>query len=66
MCNLRKIRFEQRVTQIDLMVKTGIWPSRISLLENGYLQPKPDEKEKLARALGVKIEELFEGDGSVT
>jgi lambda repressor-like predicted transcriptional regulator len=31
------------------------------LIENGLIHPKEDEKEKLAKALGVKGEEIWGG-----
>ena len=51
MNNLRKARFEKRISQIQLFQKTGIWPSRISHLENDHVKATRTEKKKLATAL---------------
>lgn len=37
---------------------------RISLIENDYVKPSPDEKERLAKALNVKPEDLWGNDGN--
>ena len=36
-----------------------MWPSKISYIENGYWDPSEEEKEKLAKELGVKKGWLF-------
>lgn len=56
---LRETRVVRRIRQIDLVVKTGINSGKISLVENGLIEAKPEEKEKLALALGVKIGDLW-------
>ncbi len=55
MNNIKKARFEKNITQIELYKRTGIWPSRLSLIENGHIEASDGEKEKLARALGKKF-----------
>ena len=55
MNNIKKARFEKNITQIELYKRTGIWPSRLSLIENGHIEASDEEKEKLARALGKKL-----------
>ena len=62
--NLKRARFEKGLSQIQLFGLSGIWPSKISLLENGFLLPSPEEKRSLARALGVQVEWLFPSDDS--
>jgi transcriptional regulator with XRE-family HTH domain len=47
------------MSQLILFKKTGIWPSRISYIENGHLPAKEEEKKKLSKALGVEIDWLF-------
>jgi len=59
MSKLREIRFFKRITQPLLALKTGIQQSRISLIENELVKPKEGEKQKIAKALGLKVEELF-------
>ena len=59
MNRLREIRVVKRVTQFQLRIVTGIHPSKISLIENGFVQPRGDEVKKLSKALGVSPEEIF-------
>lgn len=59
MNRLREERVIRRITQIKVALATGINPSKISLIENGYIQPRDDEKAKLSNALGVSPETIF-------
>ena len=59
MNKLREVRFFKRITQPLLALKTGIQQSRISLIENRLVVPRVEEKQKIARALGLRVEELF-------
>jgi len=59
MNRLREIRVVKRFTQFRLRIETGIHQSKISLIENGLVQPNQAEEKKLAQALGVKAEDLF-------
>jgi transcriptional regulator with XRE-family HTH domain len=59
MNKLRDIRVIKRVTQFQLRLLSGIHQSRISLIENGFIEPRSDERQRLAKALGVKQEEIF-------
>ena len=56
---LREKRFFAEVSIYELGLKTGIQPSKISLIERGYKAPSPDEKKKLAIALGCETTEIF-------
>ena len=56
---LRIARLVKRITQYDLTKATEIPQCKISLIERGYVQPREDEKKKLAKALGVKPEEIW-------
>ena len=56
---LRLRRLELGLTQIDLAIKTHVPHSYISLQERGYPTLKKAHKEKIARALGTTIDELF-------
>jgi len=60
--DLREARFKKRLTQFDLCIKTGIQQSKISHFERGYLVPRDDEKKRLAKALGIKANELSWND----
>jgi transcriptional regulator with XRE-family HTH domain len=61
MNKLREIRSVRRITQFQLRLSTGIHKSKISLIENGLVAPRDDEKKRLAKALGVKAEEIWNG-----
>ena len=56
--NLREARFKKNYTQFDLRLKTGISQTKISHFERGYLLPRDDEKQRIAKALGVKASDL--------
>ncbi len=56
---LRVLRAERRITQLALARKTRINPTRISFIENGHVDPTPDERDRLARALKTEVAELF-------
>jgi transcriptional regulator with XRE-family HTH domain len=56
---LREVRVLRRITQYDLTKATQIPQCKISLIERGYVEPKDDEKKKLAKALGIKPEEIW-------
>ena len=56
---LREVRFFKGLNQYDIALKTGIPQSKISLIERGYLKPKNDEKEKIAKALGCQAVDIF-------
>jgi DNA-binding XRE family transcriptional regulator len=56
---LREVRVLRRISQYVLALQTGIQQSRISLIENELITPKEEEKQKIAKALGVKVEAIF-------
>jgi len=60
---LYRTRVLQRVSQYVIALKTGIQQSRISLIENALIQPKEEEKKKIAKALGVPVQDLFDENG---
>ena len=59
MNRLKVIRADQRVTQFKLGLMTGILQSRLSLIENGLIEPREDEKNRIAMALGVDPEKIW-------
>ncbi len=63
MNKLREMRVIKRVSQFQLRLATGIHQSKISMIENGLIDPGEDEKEKLAKALGAAVEEIFQEKG---
>jgi transcriptional regulator with XRE-family HTH domain len=62
MNRLREMRVVRRVTQFQLRLQTGIHQAKISLIENGLVIPREDEKKRLAKALGVMPEEIWNGN----
>jgi transcriptional regulator with XRE-family HTH domain len=62
MNRLREIRVVKRITQFQLRLSTGIHQSKISMIENGLIEPREDEKQKLAKALHVRSEEIWVTD----
>ena len=52
-------RFRLRKSQIALALETGFHYSMISRIECGYIKPTEEQKEKLAKALGVQTDWLF-------
>lgn len=57
---LRACRFGKGISQWKLAKISGVLQSRISLFENILIQLRADEKEKIAKALGVEKGELFD------
>ena len=57
--NLQEVRKQKGLSQLRLSFLTGIPPSDISRIENGWLKPYPGWRKRLARALGVSEAELF-------
>lgn len=55
-----KVRREKHVSVEELAGKTGIGRSTLYNYENGLFSPTIDALEKIADALGVQIEELYE------
>lgn len=55
-----KVRREKHVSVEELAEKTGIGRSTLYNYENGIFSPTIDALEKIADALGVQIEKLYE------
>ena len=62
MSQLRKLRRERGWPQYRLAAAANIHPATISGIESGRVIARPDELEALAKALGVDLGELIEGD----
>jgi transcriptional regulator with XRE-family HTH domain len=56
---LKKARVLQGITQFKLSLQTSINSTRLSLLENGFIKPRQEEKEILAKVLKVDVKEIF-------
>lgn len=57
--NLQKIRWEKNLSQKTLSQKSGVSQSVISSVENGLTMPNLITALRLAKALGVSVEEIF-------
>jgi len=56
---LRKAREHQDIRQYELAGKVQIPAPVISQIENGHRNPTLEVREKLAKALGLKPEQIF-------
>ena len=59
--NIRRIRLENAMTQGDLCKKLKMEIPYLSNVENGKKNPTIGTIERVAKALGVKIEDLIRG-----
>lgn len=59
MNKLREVRFQKNLTQIELQNRSGVHRTFISFFENEHLQPSAEQKRKLAKALGVRIRDIW-------
>ncbi len=50
---LRKVRKLARISQWKLAAMSGVHQSRISLIENGLISARDDEKVRLCEAMAV-------------
>ena len=62
---LRMLRVERRWTQLQLALKTKITQSQISMIENGYTDPSAKDCERLAKAFGLPVEDVFPPEQTV-
>lgn len=56
---LRVLRADRHITQLTLARKARVNVTRLSFIENGLTEPKPEERDKLARALKASVAEVF-------
>jgi transcriptional regulator with XRE-family HTH domain len=56
--DLKTLRAQERISQWKLALKTGIPQSTISLIEKGYIPPSEENRNKIAEALNVSINEI--------
>jgi len=57
---LKEIRLNKRITQVELAKRVGIRQQTISHYETGRAKPSLDVAVKLAKVLGVSVEEIYE------
>lgn len=55
-------RHKCNITLVQLAKLTGLSKSTINNIENGKTSPTLDELELIAKALGVRIETLYESE----
>lgn len=58
--NMRKIRMRKKMSQGDICRALGVDRAYISNIESGKQNPTLSTIEKIAKALGVKIDELLQ------
>ena len=58
--NMRKIRTRKKMSQGDICRALGVDRAYISNIESGKQNPTLSTIEKIAKALGVKIDELLQ------
>ena len=56
---LRLVRLQKGLRQMDVALALKISPARISFFEAGLMQPPEDIKHRLAEFLGCPVSELF-------
>jgi transcriptional regulator with XRE-family HTH domain len=61
---LRRERILRQLSLYDVRSRTGIAVSKLSLIERQIEKATEDEKRRLARALGVRPEQIFPVDQS--
>ncbi|APC81825.1 TPA: helix-turn-helix transcriptional regulator [Clostridium botulinum] len=60
MNNIKKIRKKGKISIYRIAEETGLTPSYINNLENGYkTNPTKDVMDKIATALGQTVPEIF-------
>lgn len=57
-----EFRTKQRLSLKQLEVKTGISKSALNYYENGIRYPNMEQMERIAKALKVRIEDLYISD----
>ncbi len=61
--DMKIARVRADMTLMRLAVLTQINIAKLSHLERNILRPRPDEAERIAKALGVQVEEIFKPNG---
>lgn len=59
---LKEIRARTRTTQFELRLRTRIHQSKISMAENDLIELSGREKAKIARALNVRIRDIWDDE----
>ncbi len=56
---LRQIREERGLTQLDVVMRSGVQPSVYSRVETGVGNPTLKTLSAICRGLGITLQELF-------
>ena len=56
---IKKLRINQKLSQVILSEKAGINSNYYAKIERGEIKPSIEIYEKIAKALGVKSNDLF-------
>lgn len=59
MQKLRQILRERKLQEMNLAVSVGLSPYRLSRLLNNRSRIRSIERRRIAKALGIKVEEIF-------
>lgn len=54
MTKLKMERISAGLLQVEVFKATGIDRSRLSMIENGWIDPKPEELEKIKSVISAK------------
>lgn len=57
---IKKLRKQKGLTQEELAVKVRVSSTYIGFIEQGHRNPSINTADKLARALGTKLSDLFD------
>jgi transcriptional regulator with XRE-family HTH domain len=64
--NLKQIRIDKGLSQLELSRKSGVPGNIISNIENGKVYPYPGWRKKIVKALGMIEEVVFPYNNSLT
>ncbi len=63
--NIKRIREAKNLTQKEVISAIGMGAAMYSRIESGKTEPSLTSLEKIARALGIRLAELFEADDAL-
>ncbi len=63
---IKTLRLEQGLTQREVARQANMTEADVSRIESGRLRPYRGQARRIARALGVRVEDLFAADEPVT
>jgi len=63
---LRVLRAERRWSQMETGRRARVSTNRLWRFENGYAEPTAEERDRLARAFRVSVEDIFPAPEHVT